>query len=70
MVNTQETVVKEKEILGIRGSTRQNLRDCVRLVEQGVLKPYVYKKYPLEQINEALSELETLTNVGRITIRF
>ena len=69
-VNTQETVVKEKEILGIRGSTRQNLRDCVRLVEKGMLKPYVYKKYPLDQINEALMELEQLTNVGRITIRF
>ena len=67
-VNTQETVVKEKQILGIRGSTRQNLRDCVRLVEEGILKPHVYKMYPLEEINTALGELEHLTNVGRVTL--
>lgn len=69
-VNYQETVVKEKEIIGVRGCTRENLIECIKLVEQGVLKPYIYKKYPLEKINEALEGLEKFQSVGRSVISY
>lgn len=69
-VNYQETVVKEKAIIGIRGCTRENLKECIKLVEDGVLKPYIFKKYPLEQINEALEGLEKFQSVGRSVISY
>lgn len=69
-VNYQEMVVKEKEILGIRGCTRDNLRECIRLTEEGVLKPFIFKKYRLEEINEALHGLEEFRSVGRSVISF
>ena len=69
-VNYQETVVKEKEIIGIRGCTRENLEDCIKLVEEGALKPYIYKKYRLDDINEALEGLEKFQSVGRSVISY
>lgn len=69
-VNCQELVIREKEVLGIRGSTRQDLLDSIALVESGQLVPFVSKVYSLEQINEALDSLRACQSLGRSAIVF
>lgn len=69
-INCQELVIKEKEVLGIRGSTRQDLRDSIALVESEKLVPYVSKIYKLEEINDALDSLRACQSLGRSAILF
>lgn len=68
--NYQEVVIKEKEIIGIRGSSRQNLVEAIRMVEKGIVKPYIYKTYKLEEINEALDQLRHGGSLGRTVVVF
>ena len=56
----------ELEIIGCRGSTRQDLIDVVRLVHTGKLTPILGASYALEQIGEAAARLESGDLVGRI----
>ncbi len=49
--------LREKEIIGCRGATKQELIESVRLVEQGRLKPYVSHRFRFEEINELCSDL-------------
>lgn len=66
--NYMDLVINEKEIIGIRGSTREELREVIQLVENGVIKPYIYKTYPLEQIVEALDDLRAGKTLGRTVV--
>lgn len=68
--NYQEVVIKEKEIIGIRGSSRQNLVEAIKMVEKGIVKPYIYKTYKLEEINEALDQLRHGGSLGRTVVVF
>ena len=63
--NYQEMVIKEKEILGVRGSTRQNMLDVIDLVERGEIAPIVTAHYNLAEINEALDALRESRGLGR-----
>ena len=56
--------------MGLRGSTRKNMLDTIRMVEQGVLKPTVTGRYPLEEINQALEDLRESKGLGRNVIVF
>jgi len=69
-VNYQALVIKEKEIVGIRGSTREDLAESIRLVERGAVRPYIHKTYPLEDINLALQDLREGKNLGRTALQF
>ena len=69
-VNCQELVIQEKEVLGIRGSTTQDLLDCIRLVEEKKIVPYVSSWYHLGEINTALEALRACKGLGRSAIVF
>lgn len=69
-INCQELVIKEKEVVGIRGSTTQDLIDCIRLVEEKKIVPFVSATYRLEEINKALHELKNCNSIGRSAILF
>jgi 2-desacetyl-2-hydroxyethyl bacteriochlorophyllide A dehydrogenase len=56
----------ELEIIGCRGSTRQDLVDVVRLVERGQVTPVLGASYALDQIQAAAARLESGDLVGRI----
>ena len=58
----------EKEIIGCRGSTKQELIEVVNLVSQGKLKSVVGAKYPLSQIQQAVTLLEAGDVLGRIVL--
>ena len=47
----------EQQIIGCRGSTRQDLIDVVRLVQAGKLTPVLGASYPLESIGDAAARL-------------
>jgi propanol-preferring alcohol dehydrogenase len=61
----QNTAMKEKEIIGIRGSNRRDLAETIRLVEDGVIDPYVSRTYPLDDINKAMTDLRAGKSLGR-----
>lgn len=65
----QSTAMKEKEIIGIRGSNRRDLVETIRLVEKGILDPYIYKTYDLDEINIALEDLKTGKSLGRTVLK-
>ena len=56
----------EQQIIGCRGSTRQDLIDVVRLVASGQLTPVLGASYALEDIAGAVARLESGDLVGRI----
>lgn len=65
----QDVMKFEKQILGMRGMTRQDLAEVIRLVENHKLTPYVYKTMPFEKINEALQEMRDGKALGRIVLQ-
>lgn len=64
----QDVMKYEKEIIGMRGMTRQDLAEVIRLVEQKKVVPYVYKTIPFEEINEGLQMLRDGTAKGRVVL--
>ncbi len=58
----------ELRLMGARGNTRQELAEVVKLVANGRLHPLISAHYPLEQANEALTQLATGHVTGRIVL--
>jgi len=58
----------EKEIIGCRGSTRQELVEVVDLVAQGKIRSIIGAEYSLSQIHQAVSCLEAGDVMGRIVL--
>ena len=58
----------EQEIIGCRGSSRQDLEEVVRLTGSGKLRSVIGAHYPLEQIETAVERLERGDLVGRIVL--
>ena len=50
-------VLGEKQVMGSRASSRQDLEDAVNLASQGRLKLSVTRRFELDQVNEALQML-------------
>lgn len=69
-INCQELVIKEKEVLGLRGSTRKDMLESVELVEQKRITPYVTAHFTLNEINEALDFLRSSKGMGRSVLTF
>lgn len=63
-------VLKELSMYGSRASCRSDVREVIKLITDGRLKPVVSKKYKLEEINCALDDLIKGKNIGRQVISF
>ena len=59
----------EKEVVGTRAGRRQDLSRCLRLYESGALRSIVRQAFPLDQVNEALTQLRRGVT-GRIVLTF
>ncbi|MCE1254596.1 MAG: alcohol dehydrogenase catalytic domain-containing protein [Anaerolineae bacterium] len=57
---------KEFELIGCRASTRQDLVDVVRYVEEGVIEPVIGAYFDLEEVDQAVECLENGQMIGRI----
>ena len=58
----------EVRLVGARGNTRKELGEVVELVARKQLKPLIAGKYPLDQVNSALTQLATGEVTGRIVL--
>ena len=58
----------EQEIIGCRGSTKQDLIDVVRLVGTKQMTPIIGARYSLEHIGQAAARLESGELIGRIVL--
>ncbi len=67
-VQYQGMVMKEKEIIGIRGSNRRDLAETIWLVESGAVDPFVSNVYPLRDINQAMAALRAGKSMGRTVL--
>lgn len=67
-IDPQEMVLSEKRIVGSRTSSKQDLVEAIRLVEEGKITPVVSQRYSLEEVNEALDALRGGEAVGRIVV--
>ena len=52
-IETVEIAQKELEIIGSRNGTRQDTVEAIRLLEAGVVKPVIARRFPLDEINAA-----------------
>lgn len=57
--------LREKEIIGSRAYTKQELIESVRIVEERKVKPFVSNRYRFEQINDLCSDLLSGKVLGR-----
>lgn len=69
-VNYQEIVLKEKEIIGIRGATPQALKEAIELVEKKIIDPYVCRLWTIDEVNEAMDALRGYKNLARTAFTF
>ena len=58
----------EQEIIGCRGSSKQDLEEVVRLTGSGKLTSVIGAYYPLDQIESAVERLQGGDLVGRIVL--
>jgi propanol-preferring alcohol dehydrogenase len=58
----------EQQIIGCRGSTKQDLIEVIQLTRTGRITPVIGARYPLEQIGQAVALLESGGFVGRIVL--
>jgi len=54
--------------MGARFTTKAELLELIKLVEQGKIRPVVTKTLPFDQANEALEALKKKTYLGRIVL--
>ncbi len=67
-VDSVDTVLSEKRIVGSRTSSKQDLVEVIRLVEQGKIRPIVGRRFRLEEANDALEALRRGEAMGRMVI--
>ncbi|MGC8608872.1 MAG: zinc-binding dehydrogenase, partial [Thermoplasmata archaeon] len=63
-------ILKGNTIRGSISSTREDVRSALDMVSSGKVKPVIYKKIPIEDVNDALESLKNHTAYGRTMIKF
>ncbi len=54
-IDTIQIAQRELEIIGSRNGSRRDLRDAIRFVAAGMIRPRIARTFPLDEINEALA---------------
>ncbi len=63
--NYTDLFLREKDILGVRANTKEDLLAVTALVAAGKLKPIVSRLLPLAEFHQGLQAIETNSLVGR-----
>ncbi len=58
----------EKQVIGSFVYTREEVEKCVDLARRGLIKPVVYKTFPLAQARQAMETMERRENFGKIVL--
>lgn len=61
--------LREKEVIGCRGSTKQDLIQVTDLVGKGIIDPVIGERFNLRDINKAAQVLENGDVIGRIVLK-
>ncbi len=61
-------VLDELSIIGSRACTREDVRAVIRLVARGLVRPVVTRRFALEAVNEAMTELAANRIPGRAVV--
>lgn len=64
----QDIMKFEKEVLGLRGMTRLDMAEVIRLVESGKVTPFVYQTIPFTEINRGYEMLRSGEAKGRVVL--
>ena len=67
-INTIEIAQRELEIIGSRNGGMQDIADALDLMARGIIQPRIDRRFPLDEINEALDYLRSGQAHGRIVI--
>ncbi|MCP3964287.1 MAG: zinc-binding dehydrogenase [bacterium] len=67
-LNPGLVIVKELEIIGAYATTQKELQEALRLIDEGVLRPWVSGVLPLEDASRAHARLEDRGVVGRLVL--
>jgi len=67
-IDTIQIAQRELQIIGSRNGGMQDAADVLDLMARGIIKPYIVKRYPLADINEAIHFLRAGQTSGRIII--
>jgi propanol-preferring alcohol dehydrogenase len=67
-IDTIAIAQKELRLIGSRNGGLQDARDALALMEQGLIRPFVGARYPLDQINLALDAVRKGAIRGRAVV--
>ena len=64
-------ILQETKVVGSSGSTKEDLEEVFRMVQEGNLRPIVYREIPLsvEGVEEAHRLLQSKSVLGRVVLR-
>ena len=67
-IDTIQIAQRELEILGSRNGSKQDARDALQWMAQGIVKPPISRRLSLEEINDGLRMVREGTAHGRVVI--
>ena len=67
-IDTIQIAQRELEILGSRNGSLQDAADALQGMAQGVIRPPIYQRVPLEHINEGMQLVRTGAAHGRVVV--
>ncbi len=67
-IDTIQIAQRELEIIGSRNGSRQDAADAVAWMAQGVVRPPIVQRLPLDRINEGMAMVRDGTAHGRVIV--
>jgi D-arabinose 1-dehydrogenase-like Zn-dependent alcohol dehydrogenase len=67
-IDTIQIAQRELEIIGSRNGSRQDVADCLNMMDRGLIKPTIVRRFPLEEIGEAMNFVRSGRAHGRVVI--
>ena len=58
----------KKSLIGSGAFTREEVAKCFELASRGLIRPLVYKAFPLEEARKAVETLERRESFGKVVL--
>ncbi len=68
-INWQKFYLKHLRIYGIHNSSKLELKDAIKYVENGEIEPYISKRINLEEVKEGHKIIENNDIIGKISVK-
>lgn len=68
-LNPAQIFMRDTTIMSAKSTSREQLRDALDLVRQGMIKPFVHDRLPLEEASRAHALIEAGRTTGRILLK-